>query len=232
IGKAKYPTVNNVTCYVEGENTKLKDQVLKFDGKDASPKRVGLNIPFSNRAVRNATLDLLSYARKVEVQAAAQLLNKWMFSTTTIEGCSAGPFVAPFAEATEKEKGALAFEDIVSLETTIEAKDVVIDETAAYVVHPTIYGFLKTTKLDEGSGKFLIEGGMMNGYPVLRSSHVSEKVIGFGVFSNVDVLQYGDVDVTVDQLTRKNENITQVMFQTDYDIVTVRQEAFACIKIA
>ena len=87
------------------------------------------------------------------------------------------------------------------------------------------------TPVDAGSGRMILENGMIAGYPVLVSSAV-EGYIGFGVFSNFLIQKVGVADMVVDNLSRSKENITEVNFNDNLALQVIRQEAFAKLTIA
>ena len=159
----------------------------------------------------------------------ARTLNKWMFSGTALSGARNGVFVKtkPDVECTN----ALTFADIVSLESTVMDAGVdVTDGTAAYVCTPKVYGALKSTPKAAGAAEMICQNGMVNGYPVLVTNYMDADSIGFGVFSNAAIGQFGDMDLVIDPYTGAKSNIVNFVLNTDYDIVVARPEAFAIAK--
>lgn len=229
-GNVKLPTSNNVDATIEGETTKTTAQQVKFSAKSADPKRVSICIPFSNRSIRQASINLISYAQKLMVIAAAQAINKWMFSETQLTNASKGCFVD--STPVNVTKATFGWDDVVGLETSVAEQDVdITDGTSAYVASAKINGLLKTTEKSAGTGRFLIEKGVMNEYPVLVSNHVGANSLGFGVFSNVAVIQYEDFNIVVDAISRANENITQITYNCDFDIEVIEPKAFGLLKV-
>ena len=234
VGTRKYPTVSNVEASIEGEVTELVGKKLNFTATTAQPKRIGLSLPFSMMSLHDVNIDLIAYAMRIIDQAAAQLLNKWMFATTQISNASKGCFVdaaaAPvFALTTE----AMTEENIISLETKVLDADVADDGTGAYVVSPKGMAKIKAMR-DPISGEKIYVNGLLNGYPVLVSNHLKRTDdasgvygIGFGIFSNVEVNQYGAPSLVVDALSRSKESIQEVNYNALFDVEVTRNEAFA-----
>lgn len=219
------PSVSNVEATIEGEITELVGQKLEFSKAKVNPVRVGLSLPFSNTAIKEADINLVSYAINLCGNAEAQLINKVMFSPNEVSGVK-GAFVDA-----QSISGALSYKNIVKLAAQVKKANVIIDGTAAYVVSPEMEAELKSTPKDSGSGLMVLENGIMNGYPVLVSNAV-EGYIGFGVFSNFLIQKVGTPDLVVDNLSRSKENITEVNFNDNIAMQTIRQEAFAKLTIA
>lgn len=230
-GNVKLPVSSNIEARIEGETTKAEGQNISFTAKLATPKRVSVSIPFSNRSIRMSSVNLLAYAQKLMIIAAAQAINKWMFSETLLSGASNGCFVGLTPASVTKAN--FGWDDVVALETAVAANDVdITDGTAAYVASAKMAGLLKTTEKSAGSGRYLVESGMMNEYPVLVSNHVGSKSLGFGVFSSVAVIQYEDFNIVVDTVSRASENITQITYNCDFDIEVIEPKAFSLLQVS
>lgn len=222
------PSVSNVEATIEGETTALVGQKLAFSKTKVNPFRVGLSLPFSNTAIKEADMNLVSYAINLCGKAEAQLINKVMLSATAVNN-QKGAFVDALSGVTANTTP--SYKEIVKLAAKVKKADVILDETAAYVISPEMEAELKTTPMDAGSGRFVLENGMMNGYPVLVSSAVG-KYVGFGVFSNFLIQKVGTPDMVIDNLSRSKENITEVNFNDNIALQVVRPEAFAAFKVA
>ena len=219
------PSVSNVEATIEGETTALVGKKLSFTKTKVAPFRVGLSLPFSNTAIKEADINLVSYAINLAAKAEAQLINKVMFANAAVNSQN-GAFVKAAATT-----GEATYKNIVALAGTVKKANVIIDETAAYVISPEMEATLMATPVDAGSGRMILENGMIAGYPVLVSSAV-EGYIGFGVFSNFLIQKVGVADMVVDNLSRSKENITEVNFNDNVALQVIRQEAFAKLTIA
>lgn len=222
------PSVSSVEASIEGEVTELVGQKLEFSKSKVVPFRVGLSLPFSNTAIKEADINLVNYAINLAGKSEAQLINKVMFAKEAVSS-QKGCFVDAYAAETGNT--AISYKNIVKLAAKVKKANVIFDNTAAYVVSPEIEAELKTTPIDAGSGRMILENGVMNGFPVLVSNAV-EGYIGFGVFSNYLIQKVGNPDLVVDNLSRSKENITEVNFNDNIALQTIRKEAFAVMKIA
>ena len=229
VGDLVFPTLAAVEATIQGENVAVTDTELNIDKIKASPKRVSVSIPVSKRAINQTNYSLQDVVLKQISLGVARTLNKWMFSGTALSGASNGVFVKtkPDVEYTN----ALTFADIVSLESTVMDAGVdVTDGTAAYVCTPKVYGALKSTPKAAGAAEMICQNGMVNGYPVLVTNYMDADSIGFGVFSNAAIGQFGDMDLVIDPYTGAKSNVVNFVLNTDYDIVVARPEAFAIAK--
>lgn len=222
------PSVSSVEASIEGEVTELVGQKLEFAKTKVTPFRVGLSLPFSNTAIKEADINLVNYAINLAGKSEAQLINKVMFANAAVNG-QKGAFVDAYAAETGNT--AISYKNIVKLAAKVKKANVIFDNTAAYVITPDVEAELKTTPIDSGSGRMVLENGTMNGFPVLVSNAV-EGYIGFGVFSNFLIQKVGAPDMVVDNLSRSKENITEVNFNDNIALQTIRKEAFAVMKIA
>lgn len=222
------PSVSSVEASIEGETTELVGQKLEFAKTKVTPFRVGLSLPFSNTAIKEADINLVNYAINLAGKSEAQLINKVMFAKEAVNS-QKGAFVDAYAAETATT--AISYKNIVKLAAKVKKNNVIFDNTAAYVISPDVEAELKTTPIDAGSGRMVLENGQMNGYPVLVSNAV-EGYIGFGVFSNFLIQKVGAPDLVVDNLSRSKENITEVNFNDNIALQTIRKEAFAVMKIA
>lgn len=229
IGELMFPTLAAVEATIEGENTKLNPTKLEIGNLKAKPWRVGLSIPLSNSSIDQTNDRLFDVTVKQLSLSVARLLNKVMFSSTKVGEASKGVFVkdAPNVEY----ETALTFEDVVALETDVMDTGIdVSDGTAAYICSPKVYGKLKTTRIEAGSPEMILKDGMMNGYPVLMTNYMGAGELGFGVFSNVGIGQWGKIRLVVDDTSMADTDETKFTLNSKYDIVVARPEAFAIAK--
>lgn len=226
LGELTFPTLQAIEASIVGENAAIGDTKLVIGKITSTPKRVSVSVPVSRRAISQTNYSLQDVVLKQISLGAARLLNKWMFSQTTLAGASAGPFVkvATSHEYTDTP----SFKDVVELESAVlDAGVDVTDGTAAYVCTPKIYGALKSTPKAAGSAEMICTNGVVNGYPVLVTNYLDAGTIGFGVFSYSAIGQFGDMDLVVDPYTGAKSNTLNFVLNADYDIVVARTEAFA-----
>lgn len=229
VGDLVFPTLAAIEASIQGENVEVTNTALDIGKIKATPKRVSISVPVSKRAINQTNYSLQDVVLKQISLGVARTLNKWMFSGAALAGASNGVFVKTTPDV--KYTTALTFANVVSLESTVMDAGVdVTDGTAAYVCTPKVYGALKSTPKATGAAEMICQNGMINGYPVLVTNYMDADSIGFGVFSNAAIGQFGDMDLVIDPYTDAKKNIVNFVLNTDYDVVVARPEAFAIAK--
>lgn len=233
VGDWVLPVVAGIEATIEEENAEVADTTIDITKIKPSPKRVSLAIPVSNRAIDQSNSALLEIVRTQMVMGLQRLLNKWMFQPTKITSkASDGCYVAAFAKpaVTVDAGGYFTWKNVIALKGSVMKTGVVFDGTAAYVCSATTYAELESTPKDAGSGLMILENGKINGYPVFMTEFIGEDVLGFGIFNYELVGQFGKMHMIVDPYTGAKKNLIYFVLNTDFDMLTVRTEAFAIAK--
>jgi HK97 family phage major capsid protein len=230
IGAWQFPVVAGIEATIEDENAEVNDTTIDISKISPTPRRVAIAIPVSNRAIDQSNGILLDIVKTQLSMAIARLLNKWMFSPTKITSkASDGCFVNP---GTELETTGNAWKDAIALKGKVMATGVIFDGTPAYVCSATKYAELESTPRDAGSGLMVIENGKINGFPVFMTEYIGEGVLGFGIFSYQMVGQFGKMRMTYDPYTGAKKNLVYFVFSSDFDMLTLRTEAFGTLTDA
>lgn len=233
VGELTFPTLAAIEASIMGENVSVTDTKLDIGKITATPKRISISVPVSRRAITQSNLALQNLVLKQMSLGVARVLNKWMFSGTKLANASDGVFVKAAPDATYTAANGIKFKDVVALETKVlDAGVDTTDGTAAYICSPNVYGALKSTPIESGSPRMIIENNIMNGYPVVVTNYMDADALGFGVFSYSAIGQFGDIDIVVDPYTEAKKNKVNFVLNTECDIVVARKEAFAVLKKA
>ena len=62
------------------------------------------------------------------------------------------------------------------------------------------------------------------------TEYIGDDVLGFGIFNYELVGQFGKMHMIVDPYTGAKKNLIYFVLNTDFDMLTVRTEAFAVAK--
>jgi HK97 family phage major capsid protein len=92
-----------------------------------------------------------------------------------------------------------------------------------------VRGALKVTAKDSGSGIFLLDGGVANGYPVATSTQLSQHRIIFGNFADVIIGEWGVLDIMEDKATKVASGGVVIRAFQDVDSAIRHPESF-CIN--
>lgn len=232
-GQPTWPTVGDVEASWAGENVSLVDKDINFDAIRATPHRMGLKIKVSRRALNQSNLNLYNLVVNKIARSFAALLNKTMVSLTAVaQDAPTGVFVAAALDAVPLSANP-TFKEVVSLETKVMAHNIELDADGfgAYIISTAMRGKLKTTPIEAGETKMILEGDLMNGYPVIVSNYMDANSIGFGFFEYSVVSQFGDFNLIFDPITGAGENEVKFVGNTEVDITLLRPEAFVIGQI-
>ena len=120
--------------------------------------------------------------------------------------------------------GAPTFAEIVAIESEITADNAATTDMV-YVTTPALNGYLKTATKDSGSGRFISEGGIVNGYECLHTSSVTANNVILGNFSDLIIAQFGAIEVLTQ--TAPSTGITTMALHMHTDIGVRHAQSFA-----
>ena len=225
-GEPLWPTVAGVEATIEGENAEVADSTLEFGKIKASPKRLAVSIPVSRRAFNQSNLNLYGIVTRQIGLAVARTLNKWVVSPKAVGGTQGGVFTKTAVDV-EFAAARPTFAEVVALETNVLDKNVVSESNGAYVVSTSMAGILKTTPIDSGSGKMLMQKGEVNGYPVIVTNLMPAGAVGFGYFSYACLSEFSGTELIIDPYSSAKKNIVNFVLNGDFDFTKLRPEAFS-----
>lgn len=118
------------------------------------------------------------------------------------------------------------FEKAVMFETLID--DAFGDGNGMYFVTRRAHaGALKTRKIDAGSGRFVNENNVVNGYPIRTTNLVASGDVFFGDWTNVIVPLWDGVDLVFDPYTKAAEGMVKVTANQLLDVIVRYASAFS-----
>lgn len=134
------------------------------------------------------------------------------------------------------------FGDFISLETLIAADNADVN-TMAYLMTPGMRGLLKSVKKDAGSGEFVWNGNMVNGYNAFVSTQVPSTLtkgssssichaIFFGDWSSLIIANWAGIDIVVDPYSTKKTAQLEITINSWWDFNARYLDKFAAIKDA
>ena len=238
-GEFNYPSVTGVEATFEGENVEVSDQSITMDKLTGNPRRISMSVPVSNTAIDESNINLQALVVALFNAGMANLLNKWMLSKTVLTKtviAPKGPFVDAIATpaVSVAKGGTVSWANIIALEVAVQKKHLPVTASSAFVCSTSMLAELRTTPktnnvagyIAEPVGKGVYE---IDGYPVFVSEDVDDNTIEFGVFEYDLLGQFGTVRMIIDPYTDAKKNITRFVFNTRWDNVVLRQEAFAAL---
>lgn len=242
-GNLRFPkNEGGIVASWEGETDTTDETANVYGYVDSIPKRLSVTVPISLQNLMQSSIDIEMYTIK-EINAAIE--NK--LDATAINGTGTGqPFGILNATGTNAvalgANGAVpSWDMIVDAETGIYVANA-NSAKMSYVVNPQTRGKLKKTKHTAGDLNYLMDKtGEINGYPSTASNHVPSNLVKgtsgavcsaliFGDFSQLLINQWGYMDLSVDEFSRKKEGLIEVTVNLFMDVLVKQPKAFTVCK--
>lgn len=121
------------------------------------------------------------------------------------------------------------FKELLAMKGLVAAKGVENDGTGAFVMDEYMKSELESTPRDEHSGRMIIEDGKIAGYPVFCTNDINTadaSYVGFGIWGNELVGQFGDMRYIVDPVSCADEDSIKHTLNAEWAMTTYRPEAF------
>jgi len=230
----------------EGEIDANAESDPTFDKVAMSPKRLGAFTEIGKQLIAQSSLGIEQLVRndlQVAIQTALDL--------AAINGSGSAPeprgilnTVGIGSVAIDTNGGAPTRDHLVKL-----VKEIMVDNAdmgdLAFLTNPEVMAKLMTTKVDAGSGQFVMaEGGSsLIGYRAAFSTQVPNDLdkgtstgtlsaIIFGYWRDLMIGQWAGVDLVVDPYTKAKNAVINLVINSWWDLAVRHPESFAAIKDA
>jgi len=242
-GNLRFPkNEGGIVASWEGETDTTPESANVYGYVDSIPKRLSVTVPISLQMLMQSSIDIEMYTIK-EINAAIE--NK--LDATAINGTGSGqPFGILNASGTNSvalgtNGAAPTWDMVVDAETGTFVANA-NSAKMAYVVNPQTRGKLKKTKHTAGDLNYLMDKtGEINGYGSVASNHVPSNLVKgtsgavcsaliFGDFSQLLINQWGYMDLSVDEFSRKKEGLIEVTVNLFMDVLVKQPKAFTVVK--
>lgn len=219
-GNVDIPVYDGANCTWESEIGEAQEGNGKFKTVKLSPKRLTAYLPISKQFLIQTSESAETLLRNDLIDCIAEKLQQTMF------GDGAGSDVEPqgLFNGVVAEGSAFKFEDAVAMEELLELNNVYGEKK--YVVSPATKAILRTTPIDKGSGRFVMENNEVLGVETFSTSSVTGKGIILGDWSNLYIANFGALDLTIDTVTRARNAQVVLVVNMWVDYAVVRPEAF------
>lgn len=233
-GNVQFPKNNGgVEATWEDEDAEVANTKAAWGKVEMKPRRLTVSVPISLQNIFQASFDLEVYTMNEIRKAIENEIDK--DGLTAILNDSGVNAVAIGTNG-----GALTFAKTVDLETAVFV-DNANGARMNYVSNSKVRGKAKTTVLESGQATYLLQNDEMNGYPFANSNHIPSNLTKgtasgvcsamiFGDFSKLVIGQWGFMDISVDNLSRKREGYVEVTANVYLDSAVLVPEAFAVCK--
>lgn len=220
VGNVSIPVYSGSNVGWAGEVDAASNGGGTFSEVNLEPKRLTAYIDVSKQFLIQDSNSAEEMLKRDIVSAIANKLE------ATILGSEAGDAKKPagMLNGVTADAANVTYKDIVKMEADLEAKNV--RGNIKFIVSPSAKADLKTTDKGTDTGKYLMEGNEVNGYPVLSTSAVAGKGVIFGNFADLVIGQWGGIDLTVDPYTQAANGKVRLVINAYFDAKPRRAEAF------
>ncbi len=164
-----------------------------------SPKTVVGEVPISRRLLKQSTPSVEAMLMDDMAKGAALAIDLAGFQGSGAAGQPTGVFnTTGVGTVTIAAAGNPTRAEMIEFETDVLNANALMG-TLGYVCTAPVQGNMKNRNIDTGSGKFLMEGGQVNGYDVNISTQLAANSIGFGNWEDVVMGMWGVLDIEPDK---------------------------------
>lgn len=240
-GKLRWPRHGKAVAQWAGEGERLVDSKVDFTKLDVKPYRLGLAIPVTKEELESSEGVVENVVREEMPAAVVDVINEALFTTegTYTDAADSnkvkdkkvvGPFVAAAKKAVQFAGALPTRKELIKLKSTVSRTGIKL-EAPCWVMTDDMKCELEDVKVDAGSGRFLIENGMLLGCPVFTTSAIGEGNIGFGDWSYQPAGFFGPMNLAVDPYTLLRQNATDFVLNAHFATATLYEDAFVLGKV-
>lgn len=224
VGDLQYPVMSACNTTWEGETSSAKDGAITFSNVKLSPKRLTCVVPVSKQFIIQDSVGAEMAIREEIINAINSKLE------STILGNVAGSATQPAGMFVGTPESVANFADLCELESDVESANVTGE--MKYIVSPKAKASLRSMVKGDSTTTLVYSNGEVDGTPALCTSNVAGKGIVYGDFSNYLIAQWGNIDLTVDNVTLAGDGQIRLIVNAYFDAKALRPEAFKVATIA
>lgn len=242
-GNISFPKNNGgVTAAWKGEVDTADITKDAWGEIEMTPKRLTVRVLVSLQNLMQSSFDMEAYTMKTIRDEIANAIDK-----AGINGSGTGEpkgilnYSGVNTLALGTDGAAIAWAGIVGLETPVYVANA-NSAKMSYLSNPKVRGKLKVTPKEAGQATYLMDpSGSVNGYPFEVSNHVPSTLTKgtaasvcsaaiFGDFSQLVIGQWGFMDLTIDDKSRKKDGYIEIIANVFVDVAVKQETAFTVVK--
>jgi HK97 family phage major capsid protein len=241
-GNLRFPkNSGGIVASWEGETDTTDETANAYGYVDSIPKRLSVTVPISLQNLMQSSVDLEMYTIKEINQAIGNALD-----LAAVNGSGTGQPLGILNNADVNQIATGADGSAPSWDLIVDSETRVFVENANaakmnYLVNPKTRGKLKKTKHEAGDLNYIMGvDGSVNGYDSGVSNHVPSNLTKgtgtalsamiFGDFSQLLINQWGFMDLSVDEYSRKKEGLVEITVNVFADVLVKQPKAFSVVK--
>lgn len=193
-----------------------------------TPKTVGAFTDISRQMMIQSTLDIEALVRQDLTDSLALSIDLGALAGSGSSGQPTGiKNTSGINNPTDFAAAIPTWAEVVAMETAV-AEDNALRGNLAYILPASMYGALKTTAKDSGSGQFVVSpDGTINGYRAIVSNQVTSGDLYFGNFADLLIGLFGGLDIIVDPYTASSAGTVRVVALQSVDVAVRNAVSFA-----
>ena len=222
------PLMSAVSANWANETGAAQDGSGTFTSKKLTPKRITAKYPISLQLLAQDSIGIENAIREDISKAINSKLESTLLSSLAGDDDKpAGLFYAAETGGTMVEIG--SFADVCNFEGKVEEANF---EGGVYVMSPKAKAALRNMPKSAKSTQLVMEAGQVDGTPAFVTSHVADKKLIYGDFSNLVIATWDTVmvDVVRDTASVGNGQVT-IVVNAFCDAALVRPEGLVFGKI-
>jgi HK97 family phage major capsid protein/HK97 family phage prohead protease len=214
------------TAYWVAESGAPTESQQSVDQVSLTPKTVAAFTDYSRRLMLQSSIDVENMVRS---DLATVLALKIDLAGLYGTGSNSEPLGLKLTTGVGTEDFAAAtptFAEVVALESDVATANALMG-SPVYLMNAAMRGGLKTKQKDAGSGLFVMEGDLVNGYRGVLSNQVASGDLWFGNFADLIIGYFSGLDLMVDPYTHSTSGTVRVVAMQDVDIAVRHPESFS-----
>lgn len=212
--------------YWLGEDGDATDSDMAIGTVALSPKTVAGSVPMTRKLLKQSSPSIDALIMQDLQRGAALAIDAAAFAGTGATNQPRGIINQTGINVqTVTAPGAPTWAELVAFETKV-AEDNALNGSLSYVATPSVCGNLKTTAKDSGSGLFLADGGMTNGYALNSTTNLPANTLLFGNFADLVIGMWGVLDVMPDNATKAASGGLVLRVFQDVDVAVRNATSF------
>lgn len=229
-GNVKIPkkTAASAASWISTEGGASSESEPTLGQVTMAPKTLGAFTDITRLMMMQSSLDIEALVRNDLSTAIALAIDLGALAGSGSSGQPTGVKNTAGINAPTNFAGANpTFAEVVAMETAV-AEDNALSGNLAYIAPAGMYGALKTTAKDAGSGQFVVgPDGNMNGYNTIVSNQVTAGDLYFGNFADLLIGMYGGLDIVVDPYTSSTSGTVRIVALQTCDVAVRHAVSFA-----
>jgi HK97 family phage major capsid protein len=229
-GNVKIPkkTAASSASWISTEGGAASESEPTLGQVTMAPKTLGAFTDITRLMMMQSSLDIEALVRNDLSTAIALAIDLGALAGSGTSGQPTGVKNTSGINAPTNFAGANpTFAEVVAMETAV-AEDNALSGNLAYIAPAGMYGALKTTAKDAGSGQFVVgPDGNMNGYNTIVSNQVTAGDLYFGNFADLLIGMYGGLDIVVDPYTSSTSGTVRIVALQTCDVAVRHAVSFA-----